>query len=169
MFSTDFIFRQHFIFFRKFLLIRSCEYDCLIILFILLYRFNFIFITAAPTACTTDCTDGSGGTACCTSSNKCGVGEGDCDMDADCIGSLKCGVDNCDTSLGFPGNYDCCFNPSCADGSGGTACCTSSNKCGVGEGDCDLDADCIGNLRCGIDNCDTSLGFPSNYDCCYIA
>ena len=56
----------------------------------------------------------------------------------------------------------------CADGSGGAACCTSSDPCGAGEGDCDKDADCIGSLRCGVDNCDASLGFPGSYDCCYI-
>ena len=60
----------------------------------------------------------------------------------------------------------------CNDGSGGPSCCTSYKQCGKGEGDCDSDADCAGNLKCGQgngldDNCDTSLGFPSDYDCCY--
>ena len=51
--------------------------------------------------------------------------------------------------------------------------CTSSQQCGKGEGDCDTDADCAGNLKCGDgkngfdNNCDTSLGFPSSYDCCF--
>jgi hypothetical protein len=63
-----------------------------------------------------DCSNGSGGANCCTSSNQCGEGEGDCDSDAECIGSLKCGQgnglnDNCDNSLGFPANYDCCYEP----------------------------------------------------------
>ena len=58
------------------------------------------------------------------------------------------------------------------DGSGGPECCTSSDQCGEGEGDCDSDVDCAGNLKCGqgngLDgNCDTSLGFHSDYDCCY--
>ena len=60
----------------------------------------------------------------------------------------------------------------CADGSGGATCCTSSRPCGAGEGDCDKDADCAGNLKCGQgngldDNCDTSLGFLWDDDCCY--
>ena len=60
----------------------------------------------------------------------------------------------------------------CADGSGGPTCCTSSHQCGEGEGDCDKDVDCAGDLKCGQgngldDNCDTSLGFPGDYDCCY--
>ena len=63
-----------------------------------------------------DCSNGSGGLSCCTSSNQCGEGEGDCDSDAECSGSLKCGQgnglnDNCDKSLGFPANYDCCYEP----------------------------------------------------------
>ena len=59
--------------------------------------------------------NGNGGGSCCTSSNQCEEGEGDCDSDADCKGDLRCGQgsgndDNCDTSLGFPGHYDCCYN-----------------------------------------------------------
>ena len=47
------------------------------------------------------------------------------------------------------------------------SCCTSTNQCGIGEGDCDVDSHCSENLKCGTDNCDTTLGFPSAYDCCY--
>ena len=68
----------------------------------------FLLTPAAPNACT-DCTDGSGGADCCTESNPCGAGEGDCDKDSQCIGNLRCGVDNCDTSLAFTGTYDCCY------------------------------------------------------------
>ena len=61
--------------------------------------------------------NGNGGASCCKSSNQCGEGEGDCDSDNDCLGSLKCGQgsgfdDNCDTSLGFPTTHDCCYDPS---------------------------------------------------------
>ena len=51
--------------------------------------------------------------------------------------------------------------------SGGWSCCTTTNQCGIGEGDCDTDSQCSGNLKCGTDNCDTAVGFPSAYDCCY--
>ena len=69
-------------------------------------------------------------------------------------------------------NQNCYLEENCADGSGGPTCCTSSKQCEEGEGDCDSDVDCAGNLKCGQgngldDNCDTSLGFPSDYDCCY--
>ena len=47
-------------------------------------------------------------------------------------------------------------------------CCTSFDPCGVGEGDCDSDTDCIGDLICGYNNCQ-SLDSGWNYydfDCC---
>ena len=40
-------------------------------------------------------------------------------------------------------------------------CCTSSNPCGVGEGDCDNDNECQSGLKCGTDNCPAYLGFTS--------
>ena len=44
-------------------------------------------------------------------------------------------------------------------------CCTLGNPCSEGEGDCDKDVDCKGELICGTNNCDNS--FPnSNFDCC---
>ena len=58
-----------------------------------------------------DCSNGSGGASCCAIPNQCGVGEGDCDFDSVCSGNLKCGVDNCDASKGFPATFDCCYDP----------------------------------------------------------
>ena len=64
----------------------------------------------------TDCSNGTiASTSCCTSSNPCGEGEGDCDSDEDCMGNLKCGEgsghnDNCDNTLGFSGDSDCCYD-----------------------------------------------------------
>ena len=48
------------------------------------------------------------------------------------------------------------------------SCCSSSALCGEGEGDCDGDSHCFGNLKCGVDNC---IGFGSSAsaaDCCYL-
>ena len=42
-------------------------------------------------------------------------------------------------------------------------CCTSSAQCSLGEGDCDYDSDCSGDLICGDNNC--SAG-ESIMDCC---
>ena len=47
------------------------------------------------------------------------------------------------------------------------SCCTSQNRCAIGEGDCDYDFDCAGDLICGKDNCLPIFGHGSkNYDCC---
>ena len=44
-------------------------------------------------------------------------------------------------------------------------CCSVKNPCGKGEGDCDKNTECIGNLVCGTNNCGTK--FPnSKADCC---
>jgi len=52
---------------------------------------------------------------------------------------------------------------------GGDSCCTSSNPCGEGEGDCDKNHDCKENLLCGKDNCKRSKypTFSRKDDCCY--
>ena len=43
-------------------------------------------------------------------------------------------------------------------------CCSEENPCGVGEGDCDHDNECEGELTCGKNNC---ADFPSpKADCC---
>ena len=42
-------------------------------------------------------------------------------------------------------------------------CCTTTNPCVFGEGDCDSDDECDGNLVCGTDNCGAG---NSNMDCC---
>ena len=46
---------------------------------------------------------------CCSSSHPCGVSEGQCYNDDECLGHLLCGTDNCFTP--FPGDADCCYDP----------------------------------------------------------
>ena len=60
---------------------------------------------------TTGCHNGTGGGSCCSSSNQCFAGEGDCDDNVDCKGNLKCGEDNCNPALGFGSEFDCCYDP----------------------------------------------------------
>ena len=45
------------------------------------------------------------------------------------------------------------------------ACCSSLNPCEEAEGDCDNDYDCLGNLKCGKNNCHPP--FDEDADCCY--
>ena len=42
-------------------------------------------------------------------------------------------------------------------------CCQPDSQCGLGEGDCDDDDDCSGDLVCGTNNC---RGGHSSMDCC---
>ena len=58
-----------------------------------------------------------------------------------------------------------------ADCLGGDSCCTGSSLCGEGEGDCDEDRDCAGDLVCGTDNCSRGplgqvVSFDFDDDCC---
>jgi len=106
----------------------------------------------------------------------CGAGEGDCDTDNDCQGSLVC-EQNVGALWGQNGGMDVCQGDHCMNGvqdgdEAGIDCggsCTSCNcpyslwdwsycnvhpDCGVcdaGEGDCDVDDDCRGTLVCGQD------------------
>merc|ERR1711970_1695775 len=50
---------------------------------------------------------------------------------------------------------------------GGDSCCAKDEVCGLGEGDCDTDADCSQGLICGKDNCQ-GTGFDSTDDCCML-
>ena len=57
----------------------------------------------------------NGGDSCCTTTDPCNVGEGDCDFDNQCLGDLKCGEnnnfdDNC-IGEGFDATDDCCYDP----------------------------------------------------------
>jgi len=57
------------------------------------------------------CHDYDGSWDCCTYANQCSKGEGDCDWDYHCKGSMKCGSNNCHKSLGYPSWADCCYYP----------------------------------------------------------
>ena len=120
------------------------------------------------------CTGGYTDWSCCSETNKCSVGRGDCDSDSHCQAGLKCGKDNCvKFSYDFPSSgYDCCYDPNnypkCGPGNADWACCSETNKCGEGLGDCDSDSQCEEGLKCGKDNCHDYGTFPSSsYDCCF--
>merc|ERR1712215_339102 len=76
-----------------------------------------------------------GGDSCCTSSNPCGEGEGDCDKNHDCKGKLLCGINNCKRSKypTFSKSDDCCYDPAKECGTepactGGAACLRVDKK-----------------------------------------
>ena len=47
--------------------------------------------------------------------------------------------------------------------------CTLENPCSIDQGDCDIHDECQDGLVCGSNNCPDSLGFHSEFDCCYNA
>ena len=50
-------------------------------------------------------------------------------------------------------------------------CCTddANEPCGLGEGDCDTDDECAGDLVCGENNClRMGSGFKKGSDCCEL-
>jgi len=64
----------------------------------------------------------------------------------------------------------CLMQDTChAKCTGGDSCCHEEHKCGVGEGDCDSDADCEEGLLCGTGNCPStrSAFWDADDDCCY--
>ena len=51
---------------------------------------------------------------------------------------------------------------------GGDSCCSVTSPCKEGEGDCDSNLHCEGDLLCGANNCDlNNPGFDTTDDCCF--
>ena len=96
----------------------------------------------------------------CTGNNPCSEDEGDCDNHEQCKENLKCGTDNCRSSLGFDSFYDCCYSLE-EDG------CTVENPCTKNQGDCDSHEECQNGLACGLNNWPNPLGLDPDIDCCY--
>ena len=65
-----------------------------------------------------------------------------------------------------PGNAKC--NPNSWDKYEGyhDACCSDLEKCGIDEGDCNSDSECLGSLICLYNGCPASQGFDERASCC---
>ena len=55
----------------------------------------------------------------------------------------------------------------CGNAVSDPACCTITNPCTLGDGDCDSDSHCNSGFTCGTDNCGPF--FPSGFDCCELS
>ena len=57
---------------------------------------------------------------------------------------------------------------SCATKYDGQYCTSNPRACGLGDGDCDKDSECQGNLVCGTNNCacTSANGWSTAADCC---
>ena len=58
------------------------------------------------------------------------------------------------------------FLVDCATVSNGEIGFCNCNTCSEKEGDCDAHDECQDGLFCGLDNCQASLGFDLEVDCC---
>ena len=102
--------------------------------------------------------------SCCSDASPCGIGEGDCDSDSECAGDLRCGDGNCPAPAAS--YIDCCSADGmrCDPKNDDLSCCSDASPCGIGEGDCDRDSECGGDLRCGDGNCPAPAWH--GMDCC---
>jgi len=116
---------------------------------------------------------------CCTPQNPCPEGEGDCEIDNDCSGNLVCGNNNCKQfGTFFHEKDDCCVKPKVTSAEPfqrckgrnffPKPCCTPQNPCPEGEGDCEIDNDCSGELVCGNNNCKQFGSFYHEKDDCCV-
>ncbi len=97
----------------------------------------------------------------------CGEGEGDCDNDDECAGNLTCGNNN-GALFGFAPGIDVCVGSvGCTETVGSGRYCSDPNcgPCDFGQGDCDNDAECFGDLACGNNN-GADFGFAPGIDVC---
>jgi hypothetical protein len=98
----------------------------------------------------------------------CGPLEGDCDLDSHCGGRLICGHDR-GLAAGKSATWDLCILPpipGCptfkkADIASYAEFCSAECPCNLGEGDCDGDAECRGDLVCVTAG--VALGYGNEY------
>jgi hypothetical protein len=115
----------------------------------------------------------------CSEENPCRRCEGDCRSDMDCVGNLVCkqkeGPGTVDGCSGFdPSNSDFCVEPTAQTYDElplSLPGCSATSPCGLCQGDCDNDDECMGHLVCrqksGPGSVDGCLGFDqSNSDFC---
>ncbi len=100
----------------------------------------------------------------CRRGCQCDVGEGDCDTDADCKGTLVC-VHDVGAMVGLPGNYDLCLEREDESQPVSGFCESTPHGCGLYEGDCNSNLGCRGDLVCRHD-VGRAVGLPEWADVC---
>lgn len=112
--------------------------------------------------------------SCCTDDHPCDWGQGDCNHNSQCAGDLVCRYDG--WSKIYP-QIDACGYPDICHWSvfNKWTCCSPQHQCIVGEGDCDADIDCFGDLVCKHDDPDNECSghhefsdseTDPGFDCC---
>jgi len=112
--------------------------------------------------------DDLGGEDYCSPDCKCKAGEGDCaPLENDCESGLVC-WENVGADFGFKSTVDVCLKPTsgCHQGyNGGKNYCSSTCKCGNGEGSCSLYDQCQENHEC-IPGRGVEFGLPADTYVC---
>ncbi len=118
------------------------------------------------------CEQAMDGNRCDSQACPCGAGEGDCDTDQECGGGLVCNNDlNNGPAVGIAATSEVCTHmrlPGCAAFNKSNIdweLCTPECPCSYGEGDCDVNADCVGDLVCG-QNVGAAFGLSASLDLC---
>jgi len=121
---------------------------------------------SAVSASTADCTLEPGDYDFCLVCGPCSQGEGDCDSDSECNAGLVCENDN-GLEHGLDPFVDVCVDAqsSCPVDKGHYDYCALCGPCEEGEGDCDSDTDCAGDLIC-LDDVGTAFNWWWNVDVC---
>lgn len=127
---------------------------------------------------------------CDSAGNLCGVGEGDCDSNAQCQSGLACVAGNLAKRGAASG--DACAPATCGNGvkdsgetsidcgdlcgndctivcdkpNGDPSKCSTDCPCSVGEGDCDSNLECAPGLICGTGN-GAAFGLAATTDVCW--
>lgn len=104
---------------------------------------------------------------CDNAANKCGIGEGDCDLHTQCAQTgftLRCGLDN-GAKWGMPPTFDVCIPTHCVNGirDGAETSIDCGDGCGT-QGPCSPTPVCTGALG-GDDYCTTCLCQAGQGDC----
>ena len=159
--------------------VAAVDADCCILPF---FHSSILPVATTPTTSS----PGVGGVndwSFCSPQQPCEEGRGDCDYNSDCRGSLECGENNCQQINGdiADSGSDCCVaaatntlstttvsSPAGVGGDNDVSFCSSPQPCEEGQGDCDFNSDCRGNLICGNNNCRQIHGNISaaTSDCC---
>ena len=98
----------------------------------------------------------------CSSTNRCSVNQGDCDANNECQSGLVC-VDDVGASYGWASAVDVCQVPRSQPGDWDY--CSSTNRCGNNEGDCDSNSECQTGLDC-VHDIGANYGWSSAVDVC---
>ena len=131
-------------------------------------------------------------TDCCHQYYMCSIGHGGCNSNDECYGTSICDQDSCAKYGYFPSHdpsgsesFGCCVSPPaelCDNAQHGTQCCDGvKHLCSIGEGTCEDDDQCAGDLRCTVGACKEKFGWEAataqdaccsiecqNDDCCSL-